>query len=215
MEPNSPNWHIDAGQAHEASGNLTAVEHYERAAAVVGQQQPLVYLAIARVLLTQKKAVTRCDLGRARQMIRRAAENGVYVDLTTAMLAESFVIQEDLEGAIEVIDQQLDQTPHALRLLFSRAMIHQLSGDIESAIEDAKQYEASGVVPSESLLLRVLIYHRAGRMDDAEDAIQQASRELDDSDLKMLNAVGGRTASIGKIGERRSKSKKACRNVFN
>ena len=185
LDPESPAWHIDAGQAHEASGNLTAaLEHYERAAAVAGRQQPLVYLAIARVLLAQQKAVTRRDLGRARQMIRRAAEQGADVDLTTAMLAESFVVQEDLKGAIQVIDQQLDETPRALRLLFSRAMIHQLSGDIESAVADAKRYEAAGATPSESLLLRVLIYQRAGRLDDANDEIRQASVQFESGDLK-------------------------------
>ncbi len=140
LDPESPIWHLDAGRAYEATGNLTeALKHYERAALAIGQQQPAVYLSIARVLLAQQRDLprTRRNLDSARAMIAAAAERGADIGLTTAMLAETHVVDEDLDGAMRVIDRQLKETPDVVRLHFSRAMIFQLSGDVDAAIEES------------------------------------------------------------------------------
>ncbi len=202
MDPESPIWHLDAGRAYEATGNLAeALKHYQRAALTIGQQEPAVYLAVARVLLKQQRELPKPkrEVKTARAMIGRATELGAEIGLATSMLAETYVVEEDLDAAMRVLDLQLQETPDVPLLRFSRAMVVQLLGNVDAAIEESQRYEKSGATAAEGLLLRVLIYQRAGQFDAAANAITETSHDLSDDELKA-----GRTQLvIGMLAEGR------------
>lgn len=186
--PDSPIWHLDAARAHEATGNLAAaLDQYQRAAAIIGRQQPVVYLSIANVLLGQQRQATEAnrDLEAVRSMIRIAIDRGADNALACALLAETFVVAGDLDTAKRIINQQLSKTPQSPRLIFSRALIQQLAGDVTAALADVESYRAAGATDAEALTLKTLLLDRAGRLDEALEMVQLAGAKFNAEELNV------------------------------
>ncbi|QDS96109.1 Transmembrane exosortase (Exosortase_EpsH) [Roseimaritima multifibrata] len=186
FDPESPIWHLNAAQAYELAGNsAAALAQYQQAAAVIGRQEPGVYLAIARVLMQDKRvAPSQGDLAEVRSMIRVAAQRGAALDIAAALQAETYVIEERYDDALQVLRKQIEQTPDLPGLHYSSALVHQLAGDFAAAQVETRLYEAAGATAGEVLALRVNLLDRFEQFPEAMRIVDENQDGLSDEDLR-------------------------------
>ena len=182
---------LELARSSEKDGNYkAAIDQYRRVAKVIGNQEPSIYLSIAKCQLAQQNRAKPSmeSLEAIRKMILDAKARGADGAAAVALIAESYVIAEDLPNALKAIEAQLKITPMSQDLLFSSAIIRRLSGDLAGALADVEKYRsAPGSKPSDRLLLKVMVLERDGELEDLEKAsseIETAAPQLKLEDLK-------------------------------
>lgn len=181
FDPAPADWMIEAARGYELAGDLAAAqEKYQQAATKIGAQQPGIYLAIARVMLAQQRQTPPAErnLEEVRSVLRVAATRGAASSEAASILAETFVIEGDFDRAIRVIERQVEASPDNPAPLFNGAMIRQLAGDTDAALEQVARYRDAGASDSEAALLKTVLLARDGQVEAAEQALEAVGQDV-------------------------------------
>ena len=170
-------WLLEAAAAAETSGNLAAAADFlQRASQQLGEQRPEVLLGLARVRLAQQRQgpANARDTEELRRLIRSAADRGADEVAVANLLAETFVVEGNLDRAAELLEDRLQESPGVPTWRFSLALIRQLAGDVSEALAEADRYGETGAEESQVLLLKVLILERSGRHPEAAALVEES-----------------------------------------
>ena len=189
FDSSSPQWMLETARLYETIGDLpAALERYQQAAAVIGNRQPSVYLSIARVLLAQQRQMSADErnLEEVRTMLRVATSRGAAATQAATISAETYIVEGNFDAAVQVVERQLEQSPDEPTLAFTNAMIRQLAGDTDAALEQIPRYREAGASASEAALLKVMLLARAGRIGEAEAALEGIGDDVDESQRRSV-----------------------------
>lgn len=182
FDPSASSWMVESARAYEASGDLSAAfDQYQQAASQIGAQQPSIYLSIARVMLAQQRRASpdQRNLEEVRSLLRVATSRGAPESEAASIIAESHVVEGDFDAAVQVVERQAEQSPDDPSPIFTGAMIRQLAGDTDAALDQIARYREAGASESEAALLQTILLARDGRVDEAEAAFDTVGDDVD------------------------------------